>query len=125
MDRIYPVAQVVRVIDADTLVLDVDLGFGVWQRYQSFRLLGCNGREHSDVGGLEATANLAAMLPAGTFVSLTSIKPDKYGGRYDARITLPDGRDLTQVLVTEGWVAVWNGKGLKPVPPWPRQPLAT
>ncbi len=123
MDRIYPVAQVVRVIDADTVALDVDLGFGVWQRYQSFRLLGCNGRERSDVGGPEATAHLAAILPAGTFVSLASIKPDKYGGRYDAKITLPDGRDLTQVLVAEGWAAAWDGKGSKPVPPWPRQPL--
>lgn len=122
MDRTYPDAIVVRVIDGDTVVLDVDLGFDVWQRSQSFRLLGCNAREHDAPGGQEAVANLVELLPAGTEVTLTSIKPDKYGGRYDALIILPDGRDLTQLLIRAQWAAGWNGAGTKPVPPWPRTP---
>lgn len=113
-------ARVARVVDGDTVVLDVDLGFGVWKLAEAFRLLGCNAREHDAPGGQEAIANLRALLPVGALVTLTSVKPDKFGGRYDAKIQLPDGRDLTQLLVGTQWAAAWDGQGTKPVPPWPR-----
>lgn len=115
----YP-AQVVRVIDGDTVIMDVDLGFGIWIHEQSFRLLGINAREKSDVGGPEAKANLTALLPPGTRVLATSVKTDKYGGRFDAVLLLADGRDLAACLVHDGWAASWTGVGTKPVPPWPR-----
>jgi micrococcal nuclease len=113
-------AKVVRVIDGDTVVLDVDLGFGVWLHGQNFRLLGCNAREKADAGGSQARMNLMTLLPVDTPVLITSVKPDKYGGRYDAQITLPDGADLSTQLISTGWAAAWNGTGTKPVPPWPR-----
>lgn len=119
MERTYP-AQIVRIVDGDTVVLDVDLGFNVWQRSQSFRLAGCNAREHNAPGGVEAAANLATMLPPGTRVTLTSVRPDKFGGRYDARLALVDGRDVAQILIETGWAAPWSGAGPKPVPGWPR-----
>lgn len=119
MDRTYS-AIVSRAVDGDTVILDVDLGFRMWLRTQSFRLIGCNAREHTQPGGREAAAHLAELLPAGTVVSLTSIKDDKFGGRYDAKITLATGEDLTQLLVSQQWAAAWNGIGVKPVPPWPR-----
>jgi micrococcal nuclease len=120
MDRTYPGARVVRVVDGDTVILDVDLGFGTWLHGQSFRLRGCNAREHSMLGGSEAAAHLRTLLPVGSCVTLTSIRPDKYGGRYDAGITLQDGSDLVQLLIAHGWVAPWNGKGERPLPAWPR-----
>lgn len=120
MDRTYPAAYITRVIDGDTVDVDIDVGWDVWVRNQSLRLAGCNAREHSQAGGPEAAANLAQLLPAGTQVTLTSIKPDKFGGRYDAVIKLPDGRDLTLLLIAQQWAAAWNGQGVKPVPPWPR-----
>jgi endonuclease YncB( thermonuclease family) len=112
--------DVVRVIDGDTIVIDVDLGFGIWLRSQSFRLLGVNAREHSAPGGKEARMNLASMLPVGTRLTVTSVKADKYGGRFDAMLTLPDGRDVARELIAGGWAAAWNGQGVKPVPAWPR-----
>lgn len=121
MRRTFQGARVVRVIDGDTVVLDVDLGFNVWLCNQSFRLAGCNAIEHSSPGGAEAAANLATLLPAGSLITLTSLKPDKFGGRYDAIITLPDGDDLTRLLVATGWAAAWDGRGPKPVPVWPRE----
>lgn len=120
MDRTYHGAQVLRVIDGDTVELAVNCGFNVWVHAQAFRLVGCNAIEHDQPGGVEATANLSQLLPVGSVVSLTSIRPDKFGGRYDAVITLPDGRDLVQVLLASGWVAPWKGRGPKPVPVWPR-----
>jgi len=111
-------ATIDRVIDGDTVVASVDLGFHVWLRNQTFRLLGLNARELTQPGGLEARDNLAAIV--GPTVTLTSIKPDKYGGRMLAIITLTDGTDLTATLIATGWAAAWDGAGLKPTPPWPR-----
>jgi endonuclease YncB( thermonuclease family) len=113
-------ATVRRIIDGDTLTLDCDLGFNVWVLGQTFRLLGVNARELSDIGGREAQANLSALCPNGTPVMITSVKPDKYGGRYDCSITLSDGTDLAKRLIALYWAAAWNGSGTKPVPPWPR-----
>lgn len=108
------------VIDGDTIQVLVDLDvFDEWKLVR-FRLLGCNAREKSMPGGEEARENLAQMLPRGTTVGVTSVKIDKFGGRYDAIIALPDGRDLVSVLVADGWAVRWDGRGQKPVPMWPR-----
>lgn len=112
-------ATVVRVIDGDTAVVDIDLGFHTWRRNQSIRLLDCNARELSMPGGPEARDHLSGLLPAGTQVTVSTVKVDKYGDRYDGAVTLPDGRDLVTVLAESGWVALWDGHGLRPVPDWP------
>ncbi len=109
-----------RVIDGDTIVLDLDLGFRTWLVGQSFRLAGCNAIEREAPGGPEAAAHLAELLPAGTLVTVTSVKNDKFGGRYDALVELADGTDLVQLLIRDGWAASWDGHGTKPSPPWPR-----
>jgi len=113
------VATVQRVVDGDTIALDVNLGFRTWRR-ASFRLVGINARELHALGGPEARDNLAAVLPPGTVVTLTSVKPDKFGERYDALIALPDGSDLGALLVATSWAAAWDGRGSAAVPPWPR-----
>jgi endonuclease YncB( thermonuclease family) len=113
-------AQVWRVIDGDTFIADVDLGFGIWIHQQSFRLLGCNAREKNDPGGREAARNLAGLIGNGTMLTLTSVKPDKFGGRYDASVTLPDGTDLVETLIQHQWASAWDGTGTKPLPAWPR-----
>jgi hypothetical protein len=79
-------AFVVKITDGDTVELDVDLGFEITRR-ASFRLLGLNARELHDPGGREAKMNLTLLLPMGSAVLLTSVKNDKFGGRYDAILT--------------------------------------
>jgi hypothetical protein len=59
-------------------------------------------------------------MPPGTRVVVHTASADKYGGRYDAAVLLPDGSDLTARLVDGQWAAPWNGVGAKPTPPWPR-----
>lgn len=117
-------AMVTAVHDGDTITVSVDLGWHVILFGQDIRLLGCNARELAQPGGPEAGAHLAALLaqvaPAPTRVTIHTVKPDKYGGRYDAAVTLPDGTDLVTQLIADGWAAAWDGKGTKPVPPWPR-----
>lgn len=112
-------AVVERVVDGDTAVLQVDLGFHTWH-VGNFRLLGAAARELRQPGGVEARNHLMQLLPIGTQVRIRSVKDDKYGGRYDAAVTLSDGRDLVMLLVGEHWAAPWNGRGPTPVPPWPR-----
>jgi micrococcal nuclease len=118
-------AAVVRVVDGDTLILDVDLGFHVWLRGQSFRLLGCNARELHDPGGVEARDNLRNLfdLPAFRDVTLRTVKVDKFGGRFDATIMLTGGTDLVGMLIADGWAVAWDGTGERPVPSWPRRPV--
>jgi len=48
-------ARAIRVVDGDTLDLDVDLGFDVHVR-QRVRLLGINCSEHGTIAGDDATA---------------------------------------------------------------------
>uniref|UniRef100_A0AAU3I7W5 TNase-like domain-containing protein n=1 Tax=Streptomyces sp. NBC_01393 TaxID=2903851 RepID=A0AAU3I7W5_9ACTN len=120
-------AIVTDVHDGDTVTVDLDLGVDTWKHAFHVRLLGGNARELKDPGGAEAHANLSALLPLGSRVVVLShktghdIEPDKYGGRYLASITLPDGRDLATLLVEQQWLAPWDGKGARPLPPWPRK----
>jgi endonuclease YncB( thermonuclease family) len=117
----FPHAKVVSVHDGDTATIDIDLGFEETKRV-NVRFLGCNAIELSQPGGTEARDNLTAIIPAGTPIALHSVAYDKYGGRVDGHITLPDGQDLTTLLIRTGWAAAWDGTGKAPTPPWPRQP---
>lgn len=111
-------AKVTAVHDGDTFTADIDLGFQV-HALTAVRLLGCNAIELDDPGGKEARDNLASLL-IDQKVLLRTVKPDKFGGRYDAQVTLPDGRDLVTLLLADGWATPYDGKGPKHVPPWPR-----
>jgi endonuclease YncB( thermonuclease family) len=120
-------AVVVRVIDGDTLELNVDLGFKTW-RIGSFRLAGINAREKSQPGGAEAKAHLVQLLPAGKKLLISSIKVDKYGDRYDCWASFaleePPGQvqrvSLQSYLVANQWAAWWDGSGERKIPSWPR-----
>ncbi len=83
------------------------------------RLTGYNARELEEPGGFEAYEYLGQLLPRGTEVTVTLHGPDKYGGRTLISVQLADGRDVATEMITSGYAARWNGKGPKPVPPWP------
>lgn len=123
----YEYNAIVRdVHDGDTITVDIDLGLHTWKHRISLRLYGCNARELKDPGGAEARDNLAALLPLGSRIVVRSHQPDrdlpedKYGGRYDATVTLLDGSDLVTRLIADQWASPWDGKGTRPVPAWPR-----
>ena len=48
-----------------------------------------------------ARERLMKLVPRGTVVELKNIKDDKYLGRIDANVILPDGRDIGRVLINE------------------------
>ncbi len=117
-------AVVRRIIDGDSIVVDVDMGRGIWVLKARHRLVGCNARALSEPGGAEARANLLELIPEGTRVTLRSFKPYKYGGsdeaaEYMCDIIGPFSSPRTGSLVTH-WAALWDGHGPAPQPPWPR-----
>lgn len=117
-------ATVAAVHDGDTFSVIVDRGFydylGNAAHPIPIRVLGINAIELSAPGGKEAAANLAALLPVGTAVVLTTAKPDKYAPRWDAAVETPTIPDLAAYLIENEWAAAYDGTGTKAVPPWPR-----
>ena len=77
----YPV-KVLRVVDGDTVDVDIDLGFGVWMRKQRIRMLGidtpesCTRDKEEKVYGLAAKAFLKEALKQGP-VTLRTVKDGK------------------------------------------------
>ena len=57
---------------------------------------------------------LATLIPRGTTVDLRNIKDDKYLGRINANVILPDGRDVGNILIDSGLARPYNGGKRKP-----------
>lgn len=119
--KTYP-AVVKRVVDGDTIVADLVLGFGgLVASDRRMRFAGGNAQEHNKPGGPEATANLAGLLPVGAPVTVRVVSEtaDPHG-RLLVTVTLGDMTDLVQYLIDQQWLAPWDGRGQAPLPPWPR-----
>lgn len=56
-----------------------------------------------------ARDRISELLPIGSVVELKSIKDDKYLGRIDAFVLLPDGTDIGQILIKEKLGRAYNG----------------
>jgi micrococcal nuclease len=97
-------AEVLRVIDGDTVLLRIDKGFHSDQR-EKVRLLGIDTPENNTEFGQEVTAIVKAKLPPGKIVKVKTHK-DKQGkyGRYLATILI--GRlNLNKYLVRYGYAS--------------------
>jgi endonuclease YncB( thermonuclease family) len=111
----YP-ARCVTVHDGDTATFDIDLGFGVELPAQSWtgttllacRVKGINAPELNTPEGKTARDYAQTILRPGDICQLTSHGWDKYGGRYDGTITLPDGRDFATVMLETGHAVPFN-----------------
>lgn len=110
--------QVDYVHDGDTVMGRLDLGFHVTMA-AACRLAGINAIELAQPGGTEARDYLASLIPAGARLSVSSVKADKYEGRFDGLLWLPSGATASQQMIDTGYAVAWNGQGKKPVPPWP------
>lgn len=100
-------AKTVRIVDGDTIVLDVDLGFSVNVR-EKFRLAHINAPEKSDKDGwAKATNRLTKLLPAGQDCLVKSLGQDKYG-RWLGEIHCAD-LYINQVMLSEGLAVAFEG----------------
>jgi len=105
-------AKVRSIYDADTLRLDIDLGFGTWIADQPIRLNGIDATELGQDGGKAARDWLRARIPIGTDVLLITYrdKTEKYG-RYLGDIFAPDDvvTSVNQQLVDIGHARPYDG----------------
>jgi micrococcal nuclease len=95
-------AKLVRVVDADTVRLELDLGFRLHRHEDSYRLLRINAPEINTPEGKKAAAALDGFLVGKTLIATTQ-KADNFG-RYLVEV-LADGKNVADWLVESGWAA--------------------
>lgn len=96
-------AEVVRVIDGDTIVMSIDVGFDI-SIVKKIRLLGVNTPEirgESRTEGLKAKKLVEKWLE-GEELTIRTAKADSFG-RYLAEITRNGGQSLTSYLLKMGY----------------------
>jgi len=113
-------AELDRVVDGDTVDVNIDLGFGIWLKKERVRVMGIDTPESrtSDpiekVFGKAASARLKELIEHDCILCTTKDRSGeddrgKYG-RVLGDFRLSDGRMATDVLIEEGHaVAYWGG----------------
>ena len=107
-------ATVDYILDGDTFAAYVniapDVRITVRVRLINVDTPEMNGKCESEIARAKlARARTAELIPVGTVVELTGIKDDKYLGRIDAYVAMPDGRDVGEVLLAEHLARRYSG----------------
>lgn len=100
MKRVFPLGEVRRWVDGDTVDINVDLGFKVWS-VQRFRLARINTPEKGKPGYLEACNRVNELAPVGSMVVVECLGYDRYG-RWIAEIINAQFINVNQALLNEG-----------------------
>ena len=113
--------KILRVVDGDTVDVDIDLGFGVWMHKERVRMMGIDTPESrtrdkvEKAFGLASKERLKELLPIGsTQVLKTEIDrsgEDSRGkfGRVLGDFLTDDERRCTDILVEEGHAVAYFG----------------
>ena len=111
-----------RVIDGDTVDVDIDLGFGVWLRKERVRMYGIDTPESRTRDlvekkyGLAAKAFVLDFLPVGSTQTLRTKKDDKGKfGRILGEFVVYDAkkdawRTLNQIMIDEHYGVEYHGQ---------------
>ena len=106
-DRYIYAADLVRVVDGDTVVLDIDLGCGMWLRGEHCRLHGIDAPEKRGEEKLQGLRSLSHLLHILDDVDQLSIRThmDKKGkfGRWLVELWTDKGIDINQKMITDGY----------------------
>ena len=105
--------------DGDTfsagVMLDTDVEITVRVRLINIDTPEINGKCTAEkVMAQSARDLLATIIPRGTVVDLQNIKDDKYLGRINANVILPDGRDVGQIMIDSGLARPYSGGKRQP-----------
>jgi len=107
--------KIVRIIDGDSILVDIDLGFGTWRCGESIRLFGvdcpeCRSRDPKEkAAGLAAKEFVKGLLHDGGTYTLTTKEKGKFG-RYLGVIMLSDKTSVNAALVTEHLAVPYHGQ---------------
>ena len=107
-------AVVDYIFDGDTfsagVKLDADVEITVRVRLINIDTPEMNGKCKAEkVMAQSARDLLGVLMPRGTAVELENIKDDKYLGRINANVILPDGRDVGRVMIDSGLARPYSG----------------
>ena len=114
-------ALINRVIDGDTVDIDIDLGFGIWMKDERVRVMGIDTPESrtSDklekVFGLAAKDRLKELIPEGS-IQILKTEVDKDGedakGKFGRILGdfIVEGHRITEILVDEGHAVEYHGQ---------------
>ncbi|MBE6460371.1 MAG: nuclease [Alphaproteobacteria bacterium] len=107
-------AVVDYIFDGDTfsagVKLDADVEITVRVRLINVDTPEMNGKCMAEkVMAQNARDLLGVLIPRGTVVELENIKDDKYLGRINANVILPDGRDVGRVMIDSGLARPYSG----------------
>ena len=102
------ICKIVRVVDGDTVDVDIDLGFGVWMHNERVRLHGIDTPEsrtrdlEEKKFGLLAKDQVKHFLPEGSIQTLVTVK-DKVGkfGRILGKFKIEDHQYPTPTTINE------------------------
>ena len=107
--------KIVRVIDGDSIILDIDLGFGLWIHGESIRLFGVDcpecrsGDKEEKAAGLLAKEFVEEALHVGETYTLTTKEKGKFG-RYLGTIYLTEETSINAALVKERLAVPYFGQ---------------
>ena len=94
-------ATIDRVVDGDTFLVEVDLGFGVCVR-ERLRLRGIDCPELKTSEGQKVKVEMMQLLPRGTRIVIRSHKTDIYGRFVADVFYVPDGGSDPEKILAEG-----------------------
>ena len=104
-------AVLVRIIDGDTIVVDVDLGMSTWKHKVTLRILGIDTPEprgKTKVAGDAATQRAIELLgPPGSLLYIHTVKKDSFG-RWIASVQLMDGTFFEETMLKEGYAVPYK-----------------
>jgi len=111
-------AIVTRVVDGDTVDVDLDLGFGIWMRSQRIRLMGvdtpeCRTRDDLEKQfGFLAKSIVEAFCPVGEkiLIETTLDKEDKFGRILGTLMVADNAVNLNQFLIDERYAVAYHGQ---------------
>lgn len=108
--------KILRVVDGDTVDVDIDLGFGIWMHKERVRLLGIDTPESRTRDkeekrfGLLSKEYVKSHYPVGSMAILRTHK-DKTGkfGRILGELVWKDST-INKIMVDEHYAVLYNGQ---------------
>ena len=112
-------ARVLKVVDGDTVDVDIDLGFGVWLKDERVRIMGIDTPESRTRDKVEKKFGLAAKARLKELLGATPILKTQVGkggedmkgkfGRILGDFLTEDGKKCGELLVKEGHAVKYMG----------------
>ena len=112
-------AKVIKVVDGDTVDVDIDLGFGVWLKDERVRIMGIDTPESRTRDKVEKKFGLAAKARLKELLGPTPILKTQVGkggedmkgkfGRILGDFLTEDGKKCGELLIKEGHAVKYTG----------------